>query len=255
MIGGPVPRHIDDRIRAAIGPFPVSILDIGTGVCPPLVIKYIPPKFATIYHRPGQKINISDTLGFTWGRATYVAPIAFPLSTAIFGRIGVVSRFDPNGWRTFDATVAENQQLYIQWLQTRPLYPDVVLTAHSAYILQMLRDLFRSRYDIDCVLFRPDQSNPRYTKTKSDVWMAVTDWRYRPAGIVPGSGGKFIASGFSDRFIDARLTVVIEEEFEDEMGGIHRAGLLNLTGTPLSADLAEQIFHSYQAGAILRIPS
>jgi hypothetical protein len=250
MIGGPVDRNLDLEIRKAIVSFPDKILDIGTGMQPPLVIKYIPTKFATVYHKPGQKLKISEAPGFTWGRATYVTPLAFPLSTGIFGRVGVISRFDYSRWRTFDATDKSNERLYLRWLQTRPLYREFVLTAQSAYISQLLRDAFRLNYEIDCVLFRPDQSNPRYTKKNSDVWLAVSDWRYMPSG-----GGKAIATGFSDRFIDARLTVVLEEEFEDQMGGIHRAGLLNLTTAWPTGNLAEEFWHAFNAGDIVRIPS
>ncbi|MGO8893796.1 MAG: hypothetical protein ACLP8X_09130 [Streptosporangiaceae bacterium] len=247
-MSGPVSHDLDDKIRAAVGAFPQQILDIGVGgLAPALVIKYIPAKFSTSYHQPGQKLKISETPGFTWGRATYVTPLAFPLSTAIFGRVGVIAGFNPDNWRrTFDATIVANQKLYMSWLQAQPLYRRFVLTAQSAYISQMLRDKFRLRYGIDCVLFRPDQSNPRYTKTVSDVWMAVTDWRQPPA--------HGIATGFSDRFMDARLTVVVEEEFEDRMGGIHRAGLLNLASTR-PADLANEFRQAYYAGRIVRIGS
>ena len=252
MIGGPVDPGLDRDIRAAIGRFPEEILKTKTGTSPAMVIKYIPPRFSTMYHRPAQKFHISDTPGFSWGRATYVTPLAFPVSTAIFGRVGIVAKFDPytgrDGWHTFDVTDPDHELLYLRWLQTRQLYRRFALTAHSAYISQMLRDAFRLKYDIDCVLFRPDQSNPRYTRTQSDVWMAVTDWR-------PMAGGKTIATGDSGRFTDARLTVIIEEEFENQMGGIHRAGFLNLTATPFDDDLADKCFYAYNAGDIVRVHS
>jgi hypothetical protein len=253
MMGGPVDPGLDRDIRLAIGRFPDQVLTTKTGTSPPLVIKYIPAKYATAYHRPAQKLYISDTPGFTWGRATYVTPLAYPVSTAIFGRVGIVAGFDPHPtgdrWRTFDTTIADHERLYLRWLQTRQLFRRFALTAHSGYISQMLRDAFRLNYDIDCVLFRPDQSNPRYTRTRSDVWMAVTDWRLMPGG------DKTIATGYSNRFLDARLTVVIEEEFENQMGGIHRAGLLNLTATSFDEDLADKCFYAYHRGDIVRIHS
>jgi hypothetical protein len=248
MNGGPVPRDLDDQIEAAITSFPGEILDIGTGLRPPLVIKYVSTRCAAIYHRPGQRLNISDTAGFTWGRATYVTPLAFPLSTAIFGRVGVIARFDYGHWRTFDATNTANQRLYLSWLQAQAKYREFVLTAQSAYYSQILRDTFRRRYHIDCVLFRPDQSNPRYTNIASDVWMAVTDWR-------PGKRNDIIATGLSGRFLDARLTVVLEEEFVDQKGGIHRRELLNLAGARPGGNLADLLWRAYNAGDIVRIPS
>lgn len=153
--------------------------------------------------------------------------------------------FDPSGWRIFDATDSGNQQLYLSWLQVQPLYRRFALSAQSAYVSQLLRDQFRRKYHIDCVLFRPDQSNPRYTNTASDVWMAVTDW-------TPNDN---IATGSSNRFTAARLTVVLEEEFEDRMGGIHRAGLLNLTSTRPAGNLSARLAQAYHTGQIVRISS
>jgi hypothetical protein len=253
MIGGPVDPGLHRDIDAALGAFPHDVLLTKTGTAPMLVIKYISPAYANAYHQPGQNLFISVSPGFTWGRATYVTPLAFPTSTAIFGRVGIVAGFNPyyrhREWRTFDATVADNERLYLRWLQTRPLYRRFAVTAHSGYIAQMLRDAFRRNYEIDCVLFRPDQSNPRYTKIQSDVWMAVTDWQPMPGG------RKAIAMGHSEQFIEPRITVLIEEEFKDQMGGIHRTGLLNLTAAPFDPDLADKIFHAYNKGEIVRIQS
>jgi hypothetical protein len=256
MIGGPVDPGLDRDIRAALGRFPDQILVTKTGSAHNLVIKYVSPESANTYNQPGQKLFISQTPGFTWGRATYVTPLAFPVSTAIFGRVGVVATFDPHvhpgdrEWHTFDTTIVDHERLYLRWLQTRPLYRRFALTAHSGYISQMLRDEFRLNYDIDCVLFRPDQSNPRYTRTRSDVWMAVSDWHDMPGG------QKTIATGYSDRLWQARLTVVIEEEFKNQMGGIHKAGLLNLTAAPFDPDLADKCANAYYTGnGIVRVQS
>lgn len=252
MIGGPVDSALDAEIERAVvdGNFPVDVLDVPQGLVPPLVIKYMPAKFGTAYRGSEPRLKISDTPGFTWGRATYVTPLAFPLSSGIFGRVGVVAR--PDGylrWKTFDARDPHTAGLYLRWLQQQAKYRDIILTAHSAYLSQLYRDAFRQRYEIDCVLFRPDQSNPRYTSTQKDVWMAVTDWRKLPGG------QRAIASGFSERFIEPRLTVVLEEEFEDQMGGIHRAALLNLGSRPPTDKLAEEIWHAYHRGEFVRIPS
>jgi hypothetical protein len=273
--GGPVDPGLDQEIRNAIGDFPEGILVSKTGTSPPLVIKYISPEYANTYYQPGQGLFISTTPGFTWGRATYVTPLAYPTSSAIFGRAGIVAAFNPDpshpdpprSWKTFDTTNPANEQLYLRWLQTRLLYRSFALTAHSGYISQMLRDAFRRNYEIDCVLFRPDQSNPHYTRIRSDVWMAVTEWHKTPAG------RNIIVGGFSSRFRDARLTVLIEEEFQDQRGGIHRAGLLNLAtpatyfggihqpgsrdliATPFDDDLTDKIFHAYQKGLIVRVLS
>jgi hypothetical protein len=251
MIGSPVTKALDDEIEAAIDKvFPDRVFDIAPGRRPELVIKYMPAFYARRYHKKGQQLKISDTPGFTWGRATYVTPLAFPLSSAIFGRVGVVAR--PDGfrtWRTFDARDPAKAELYLRWLQQQARYRDIMLSAHSAYLSQLYRDAFRLRYEIDCVLFRPDQSNRHYTRVHSDVWMAVTDWN-RPAGKPPS-----IASEWSERFLDARLTVVLEEEFTDTMGGMHRAALLNLGSRPPMDRLAEEIWDAYHRGDVVRVQS
>jgi hypothetical protein len=210
----------------------------------------MPARYGARYHKKGQELKISDTPGFTWGRATYVAPLACPLSSGIFGRVGVVARLkDHHQWRTFDARDPGKAELYVRWLQQQGRYRDIILSAHSAYLSQLYRDAFRRRYRIDCVLFRPDQSNRAYTSMHRDVWMAVTDWTDLP-GKLPT-----IDDGYSKRFLDPRLTVVLEEEFTDAMGGIHRTALLNLGSRPPVQHLAEEIWDAYNRGGIVRVLS
>jgi hypothetical protein len=246
VTAGPVSSALAGDIQGAIGDFPRDLIDLGGR--PPLAIKYISPRRAGVYRQPGHFLRVSDTPGFTWGRAAYVTPIAYPLSAAIFGRIGVVARFNPAQWRTFDATVDHNQQLYLRWVQAQPLYRVLMMSAHPAYINQSLRDAFRLEYGIDCVLFRPDQSNPRYTRLGSDIWMAVTEWRTR-------SGDRRIATGQCSRFQDAKLTVVVEEEFEDRMGGIHREGLLKLNTPRPPGDPVTLIRLAWEQDEIYRVPA
>jgi hypothetical protein len=251
MIGGRVSSSLEAEIVDAVGDFPDDVLEVTAGRKLAYVIKYMPAKFGARYHARGaQGLKISDTPGFTWGRATYVAPLACPLSSGIFGRVGVVARIPDHGsWKTFDARDARKAGLYVAWLQQQARYRDIMLTAHSGYLSQLYRDAFRTRYGIDCVLFRPDQSNRHYTSVREDVWMAVTDWKRLP-GKAP-----VIATGFSERFLDTQLTVVLEEEFEDSMGGIHRTALLNLGAKPPTGNLADDIFYAYNSGGIVRIPS
>jgi hypothetical protein len=164
----------------------------------------------------------------------------------IFGRVGVVAAFDPASpkpWRVFDATVPRSQALYLSWTQCQPIYRRAAMTAHSAYYNQLLRNQFRTRYQIDSVLFRPDQHSWGYTFA-SDVWMVVTDW----------APGGTIAVGDSTRFIDPRLTVVAEEEFEDQLYGVYRRPLLRLTrGRP--PGLMAKIATAYAARQIVRVSS
>jgi hypothetical protein len=135
-----VPTPIDATIRSAIDTYPNGLLGtlaaqsdpLGRGS--PLVIKYIPAKFAMGYQTAKTtQLRISDTAGFTWGDGTYVSPLAFPISTAVFGRVGVVAKFDPAGWRVFDATTDQHQSYYLQWASRQPLFRRATLTALSPY--------------------------------------------------------------------------------------------------------------------------
>jgi hypothetical protein len=95
------------------------------------------------------------------------------------------------------------------------------------------------------VLFHPDQSNPRYTDVDQDVWMAVTDW----------TADRTIKDGYSDRFYQAQLTVLADEEFVHADGGVHRSSLLNLGSKWSAPDYSAAIRAAYNAGDIVRIPS
>src|SRR5258706_830905 len=61
-------------------------------------IKFVNSSWAAHYQTP-QLLKVSATPALTWGTATYVTPVAFPLSSALYGRIGLVSDFDPTAWR------------------------------------------------------------------------------------------------------------------------------------------------------------
>src|SRR3977135_4443191 len=100
---------------------------------------------------------ISTTSALTWGTATYVTPLTFPLSSALYGRIGLVSDFDPGGWRIFEATNPAARMASIRGVQAQPVFSGLGLTVHSTYANHMLRNQFREDFRIDCVLFHPDQ--------------------------------------------------------------------------------------------------
>ncbi|MGW2142508.1 hypothetical protein ACWCW2_42500, partial [Streptomyces sp. NPDC001773] len=110
----------------------------------PLAVKYVPARYAATYQKPNKGLFIGSS-NFTWGRGVYVTGVQEPLSTAIYGRVGVVTRFDPSGWKAFDARDHANEQLYLRWLHTQPDYPQAVLTVHSNYWLHQFRNLFREQ--------------------------------------------------------------------------------------------------------------
>jgi len=149
-------------------------------------------------------LKISATPAQTWGTATYVTPLAFPLSSALYGRIGLVAPFDPTGWRVFDATNPSGRGAYVGWAQAQPAYADLLLTVHSTQANHILRNQFREDFAIDCVLFRPDQEAEYHTNASQHVWMAVTDW----------TPDKKIQNDMSARLSQARFTVLLDEEFQ-----------------------------------------
>ena len=241
----PFATPFDADIRKAVRPNPFGPIGViardsdpgGIGI--PLAIKYMPAKSAIFYRSAKtRKFNISGTAGYTWGTGTYVAPLAYPTSSATFGRLGVVARFDPLGWKVFDAIDPKNQSLYLSWVWRQPLYHRLSMTTMgSAFYNQVLRNMFRSYFEINCVLFPPDQINTDYTKT-TDVWMCVTDWK-SPTVIKD--------EGLSDRFNVAKACVLVDEEFYDENGGVKRIAHLNPGGRIMTKDdkVAEKIARRY----------
>jgi hypothetical protein len=188
-----------------------------------LAMKYVESERAGTYRAATNGLWIGSNY-HTWGRGVYVTGVQEPLSTAIYGRIGIVARFDPTGWRCFDARDVQNRQLYLRWLHAQVDYPEAVLTVHTDFWLHSLRNLFREQFLIDVVLFAPDELDgaSQYT-SKDDTWMAVSDWT---------PGGTLVASGYSSRFVDVRLTVLLEEEFRADDPSLTRTALLRLGGGP-----------------------
>jgi hypothetical protein len=168
----------------------------------PYAIKFVSSQWAQDYLKP-QPLKISDKPALTWGTATYVTPLAFPLSSALYGRVGLVTQFDPRGWKIFDATQPRARDAYIKFVQAQPAHDHLLLTVHATYGNHVLRDYFRKSFGIDCVLFHPDQEAEVHTDLSQHVWMAVTDW---------ASNGE-IATTFSARLANARFTVLIDEDF------------------------------------------
>lgn len=169
----------------------------------PYAIKFIGSEWAAKYHS-ASPLKISAKPALTWGTATYVTPIVFPLSSALYGRIGVVAEFDPASWRIFDATKVRARAAYLRWARSQPMYTNLLLTVHSTLTNHTLRDQFRRHFRIDCVLFHPDQEAEIHTDRANHVWMAVTDW----------ADNGTIDPGFSKCLTNPRFTVLIDEEFK-----------------------------------------
>ena len=205
MIGHGIRESVEQSIRLYKDSRLAKLIDdVG-----PYAIKFVKSRWAASYLSPG-RLKISQTPALTWGTATYVTPLAFPLSSALYGRIGLVSDFDPFTWRVFDATDPAARMAYVNWVRVQPAFADLVLTVHSTHANHLLRNKFRREFGIDCVLFHPDQEAEIHTDRAQHVWMAVTDWN--PDGSID--------SRMSSRFGRARFTVLIDEEFDLEENGL-----------------------------------
>ncbi len=189
-------------------------------------------------------IWVSPSPGFTWGPGVYACPVAYPISGAIYGRCGVVAELAPTtGWRIFDATDPTTAQLYVQWIQRQPLYEMLTLTAHANWANHLLRTLFKERFRIDVVVFRPDEFHDRYTVRAHDRWMAISEWK---------SPGKLASGVASTRIIAPRLTIVLAEEFELTKSGIRRKALIGPTPSLASAlPTPADVVNAYTTNALL----
>lgn len=205
MIGANIRNAVESEIRD----FQDSQLSGLVSEHGPYAIKFVASRWATNYESQN-KLKISETPALTWGTATYVTPIAFPLSSALYGRIGLVTDFDARQWRVFDATTTAGRRAYVKWARAQPMYADLLLTVHSTQANHSLRNQFREQFRIDCVLFNPDQEAESHTDRIHHIWMAVTDWKT----------GAVIDHEMSDRLSNARFTVLIDEDFRLQDQGL-----------------------------------
>jgi hypothetical protein len=174
----------------------------------------------------------------------YACPVAYPISGAIYGRCGVVAELpSTSGWRIFDATDPAKAQLYVQWVQRQPLFSMLTLTAHASWANHLLRTLFRENFQIDVVVFSPDEFHDQYTQRMHDRWLAISEW---------SASGKLASGVTSTRIIAPKLTVILAEEFELTKSGIRRKALIG--PTPSLAAMAPSpvdVVRAYQNGNLL----
>jgi hypothetical protein len=135
----------------------------------------------------------------------WAAGVEEPFRPPFTARVGVVSRFDPAGWRCFAARDQPHEDVYLSWLHDQPVYRHAVLTVQSNYFLRKPRSSFRERFRIDVVRFRPDELNwAGWCTSRGDTWLLVSNWTKRRM---------LSARKYSARLIDTRVTIVAEEEF------------------------------------------
>jgi hypothetical protein len=89
MIGASIRAAVEN----AIEPYDTSRLAaLVAQVGGPYAIKFVNSRWASAYASPA-RLKISENPALTWGTAPYVTPLAFPLSSALYGRIGLVTEF------------------------------------------------------------------------------------------------------------------------------------------------------------------
>lgn len=257
MSGGlptPLDAHIESHIAAASARGLAEVATPGRDASEcEHVLKYTAAQYGGRYPpspnavaSPG--LFVSPSPGFTWGPGTYVCPVAYPLSTAIYGRCGIVSRLpDTRAWRVFDAADPIAAGLYVRWTALQPLFAMLTLTAHANWANHLLRTLFKTRFRIDVVVFPPDELHNHYTNRATDRWLAVSEWS--PAGT--------LRSGVNASWpIEPRLTVILAEEFQTSTSGIRRKALIGPTPTfPVNKPTPAAIIAAYTSSDYLWVPA
>ncbi|HET9378416.1 MAG TPA: hypothetical protein VFO40_25835, partial [Chthoniobacterales bacterium] len=87
MVGRGILQAVEHTIRSYEESRLARIVRDGGG---PYAIKFVKSRWAEKYLSP-TPLKISSTPALTWGTAMYVTPLAFPLSSAFYGRIGLVT--------------------------------------------------------------------------------------------------------------------------------------------------------------------
>lgn len=256
----------------------------GTRISKPLVMKYVPTNRAKDYlpahghpplttpadvyrngvRSPTPNFFIGDNF-YTWGKAVYVVGINQPLSTAIYGRVGMVAALnlsDEQPWSAFDVRYPVHAALYLEWLRRQPHYPVAALTFDTGHWLHGLRNKFRADFKIDVVMCKPDEQDAaKWYTAETDTWLCVGD--FEPADI-PGKW-KLVDQNYSQRFHDVRMVIVGEEEFVTPVNPKNpprapdppasRAAELELSGGPPLGVPMQDIADAYWQGEIVRVQS
>jgi hypothetical protein len=181
-------------------------LGIGADANKLYVLKYTAPKYLSDILLTGS-LYASNAPGYTWGDAVYVAPVACPRSTMMYGSAGVMGWLDATLMTFYDAVDPTGITLYQDWIRYFPaLYSQLTTTVHANHANRELRNKFRSRFAIDCVFFRPDEECSGYVDSSADLWLAVTQW----------SAVRQVAHGPSGVIKDLKWCAIATDTFEPD---------------------------------------
>jgi hypothetical protein len=173
------------------------------------VVKYMPAEYLADTLAFG-KLYAAERAGFTWGDAIYVAPAGFPLCTMMYGEVGVVGTYSVLAARCYDASNPKGIRLYQDWITFQTtLYRELTTTVHANAANRELRNAFRTRFQIDCVLFRPDEHCPGYVHSTHDWWLAISHWDTQ----------RCVAHGFSGAVANLKWCVVVPDAFKPDGRG------------------------------------
>jgi hypothetical protein len=170
-----------------------------------LVIKYLSAARLTAT-LSSQTMYASEEPGYTWGDALYLAPLTIPLSAMMYGDVAVIGKMNFARMRVFDATSPRGIAYYQRWISYHDwLFMMLTTTVHANWANTKLRNNFRTKFQIDCVCFRPDEECPSYT-SKEDAWLALTHW----------SAAREVAYGSTQVVRDLEWCAISTEAFKRE---------------------------------------
>ncbi|MGA8593535.1 MAG: hypothetical protein WB676_02220 [Bryobacteraceae bacterium] len=152
-----------------------------------------------------QHLYAAERAGFTWGDAIYLTPARYPRATMMYGEVGVVGSWSAKHKRFFNAADPLGIDLYQRWIVTqRPSYLRLTTTVHANEANRTLRNDFRTRFQIDCVYFRPDETCLDYVDEIHDWWFAITHW----------DTSRSVGHGYSKEVTNLRWCVISPESFK-----------------------------------------
>ena len=94
----------------------------------------------------------------------------------MYGDVAVIGSVDFDGMRVFDAIDRQGIKYYQAWIQhSSRLFTMLTTTVHADFANRELRNNFRTRFQIDCVCFAPDEQCENYS-SRSDIWLGLSHW-------------------------------------------------------------------------------
>lgn len=188
------------------------------------VLKYMSPKYIATFLKDKRVVS-SNTPGFTWGDGAYVVPIKFPYSTMMYGRAGVMGYLEETTIaRAFDSVSNYGIGLYQEWITYHDvLFRNATMTVQPKFANRILRNRFKSDFNIDLVFFRPDQHCQRYVAKRRDQWFVVSENHTGAAHVPTATPAK------SNKIRDCEWVVLQYEDFESTSSELHFKELVGKT--------------------------